>query len=74
MKIDLLKYLNYGAIGVGLGLAGLAYNILMKALDTPNVSKNMITLIWLFIIFSAIIVIFAFIKEFHVKIICLRQD
>ncbi len=65
IKLDLLKYLNWGAIGVGLGLAGLAYNLLMKAFDNPNVSRNMINLIWLFMIFSAIIVILAFIKEFY---------
>ena len=65
LNIDLLRYLNYGAIGVGVGLAGLSYNLLMKAQDNPDIHDSMIHLIWGFMILSTLIIMLAFFKEMY---------
>lgn len=69
LKINLLQYLNYGAIGVGAGLAGLSYNLLMKVQESAKPSEGMLNLIRIFMIFSVLIVLLAFFKETYDRII-----
>ena len=59
-----LKFLKYGAMGVGALLAILAFGLLNKAIAKDS-SSGVLALILVFILFSFTIVIFTAIKEIH---------
>jgi len=63
IKLDIKNFINYGAIGIGVGLLGLSFKLLENAQNNPEIKNETIGLIWLFMILSAIVILLAFFKE-----------
>ena len=63
-QINLLEFLSYGAVGLGLALAVLAYFLLKNEQKNKNIRIRMLTSIYAFMGFSIILTFMGFASEY----------